>query len=159
MNSEKRNLLQLIMGCISMIKAAFMALQNRIEIVVREVTMTMDRIGTIFQRLFGKKTIATIAIVALFLVIFVFPVSATEDLPNALGRLIDYNKVKIIKIVVTVAVITHVAAFLKGGTSVKTIDIILEAIIVLVVGAFFFYNWKDVVNYVLSYIPDFSDFL
>lgn len=52
--NNKRGVMWLILGCISMIKAAFTVLQNRIENIVQEVLMAANRPMTVFYGLFGK---------------------------------------------------------------------------------------------------------
>lgn len=83
MNS-KRSDMWLILGCINMIKAAFMALQNKLENIAKEVLMTTDRMRTVLRGLFGteygRKTLAKdmprISIIVLCLLTIIEPAHA-----------------------------------------------------------------------------------
>lgn len=70
--NDKRSIMWLIMGCISMIKAAFVALQNRFETMVKEVLMTMNRRRRIFKELFKR-----IVLIVSFLSMMADPVLAS----------------------------------------------------------------------------------
>ncbi len=151
--NDKRSIAWLILGCISMIKAAFVALQNRFETIVKEVSMTMNRRRRIFKQLSGKsaKTIITVAVLAVF---FATPASAADALVESIGKLIDYNRVKIITIVMTIFTIRYIFGFYtaEGVNRQKAINDMIEGETYLVIGSFVLYNWRIIVNFFLGFL-------
>ncbi len=57
--NNKRSVIWLVLGCIiSIMKASLMALQNRLETILKEVSEIMNRIRTAFQRQFRRIIVA-----------------------------------------------------------------------------------------------------
>jgi len=82
------------------------------------------------------------------------PVSNSDPLIASLIDLINYNKVKVITIVIIVIVVQQIFGYLiSGAGKEKSIDTMLSVIGALLVGAFLAYNWETVINFIIGFIP------
>jgi hypothetical protein len=132
MNSERRNILQLIIGCAYRSKATISGLLGKI-----------------------KNNWKDVAGVALLIVLFAFPVSAesTDPLVTSIGDLWDSNKSRVIPLVWVILGLPFTFKFFKVGTLTEAEkELMLMVFLGLVVGTWATWNWKIILNFGIKFV-------